>query len=493
MGIAKKQGSIATVINYVGIVIGYVNVAFLFPLFLDAESLGLRQLLVNFSLLAAQVSLLGFTSVTYRFFPYVKDKEAFKKGFLSFIILIPLGGVLVISLLILLFQGLIKKEFAHEAELFNNYFYLVFPFILTVTLTSVFEGYSKSLFKVIPPTFLKEIVLKLLSTILIISYAFDLVNYDQFWMAYVGTYAFVLIALVLYLIGQKEIKLKLDLSFFKDVPLKAIVAYAAFSLLSGSATTVITSIDGIMISDLIGLEQNGIYTIALFIATLVDVPRRSLIHVLIPVLANAWQQNDMKTVSTTYNKTSLTMLIAGGGVFLLTFLNLDKLYEFIPNSAVYETGFYAVLFIALTKLISMGFGLNVELVAYSKNYKFNLYNNLFLAVICVLTNWYFIPIYGITGAALATCISYTLYNISYCIFIYSRFGMMPFTWRTLAIIGIIGSIFLLNNFFPYVENKYASVLLKSVVITILYGGVILAFKISPDVNDLVFKILRRNR
>ena len=494
MGIAKKQGSIAAIITYTGIIIGYVNVAFLFPKFMDAESLGLRQLLVNFSSLASQVSLLGFAGVTYKYIPFVREVERYRKSFLAFILIVPFLGVLLISLLIIIFESTIKVEFADESALFSTYFYLIFPLNLIITLNAIVENYSRSLFKSIPPLFLKEIVLKLLGTILIAFYALEIISYEQFWNLFVGSYAFIFIALLAYLASIKKLGVHFDLSFIQKINLKELFNYAAYGFFSGSATTIILYIDSLMILYILDdLEFNGIYTLAVFIATLVDVPRRSLLQIIAPIIAEASKKEDKKTLSDAYSKTSLNMLVAGVGVLLLIIINLDKLYEFIPNGEVYAPGFYAVCFLGLTKLVNMGFSANAEIIGYSKYYRYALYNNIFLAVLGVFTNLYFIPIYGITGAALATFISYVIYNLNYFLFIYIKFSIQPFTFRSLGVLLVGLGTMLILYFVPEMSNKYLSIIVKSSLIIGLYGGAILAFKISPDVNDLVFKILRIKR
>jgi len=61
----------------------------------------------------------------------------------------------------------------------------------------------------------------------------------------------------------------------------------------------------------------------------------------------------------------------------------------------------------------------------------------FLAISTVLLNWYFIPKYGINGAAYASCIVIFLYNITKLLFVKAKFNMQPFTGNTLKTLGLI--------------------------------------------------------
>ena len=58
----------------------------------------------------------------------------------------------------------------------------------------------------------------------------------------------------------------------------------------------------------------------------------------------------------------------------------------------------------------MATGCNSAIIANSKFYKYTLYSNIILMVITVLSNIYFIQLYGLTGAAIATGISIFLFN-----------------------------------------------------------------------------------
>jgi len=75
MGIVKRDALRTTLISYVGLVLGYLNKAFLFIIFLTTIEIGLVNLLITTSLLFAQLTNLGSVYVTWRFFPFFRNKE----------------------------------------------------------------------------------------------------------------------------------------------------------------------------------------------------------------------------------------------------------------------------------------------------------------------------------------------------------------------------------------------------------------------------------
>lgn len=103
MGIVKKDALKTTLISYVGLVLGYLNKAFLFILFLTTIEIGLVNLLSTTGLLFAQLCNLGSIYVTWRFFPFFRNKEKRNYGFLMLNVIIVLIGIAIFSLLFFLF------------------------------------------------------------------------------------------------------------------------------------------------------------------------------------------------------------------------------------------------------------------------------------------------------------------------------------------------------------------------------------------------------
>ena len=71
---------------------------------------------------------------------------------------------------------------------------------------------------------------------------------------------------------------------------------------------------------------------------------------------------------------------------------------------------------------------NSEIISYSQYYRFNIISVLILVVLNVSLNWYFLTQteIGILGVAIASFIAMTLFNLAKLIFIYKKFGILPF-------------------------------------------------------------------
>ncbi len=114
MGIVKRQSVQSSVITYIGVFIGYVNLILLFPKFLTPEQLGLTRLLLSIATIFSQFSLLGTSVSILRFFPYLEDKRSKHHGFLSFTILVSIVGFIVFTTLFIILRKPITDVFQEK-------------------------------------------------------------------------------------------------------------------------------------------------------------------------------------------------------------------------------------------------------------------------------------------------------------------------------------------------------------------------------------------
>jgi hypothetical protein len=95
--------------------------------------------------------------------------------------------------------------------------------------------------------------------------------------------------------------------------------------------------------------------------------------------------------------------------------------------------------------------------------------------------------YDIAGAAIATLISLTLYNLIKLFFIKFTLDMSPFTLDTLKVLLIGVIVFGLLFILPMPDSVVLGILLRSILILILFIGSIYLSKASIDFNSLVDK------
>ena len=163
MGIVKKDTLRTTLISYVGLVLGYLNKAFLFIILLTTQEIGIINLLITSGLFFAQLSNLGSVYVTWRFFPFFRDAQKKNYGFLFLNFLIVMCGSLLFTLLFYLLKAPIHAYFMEKSPHFVTYAWWVVPVGIGQVFFLLFENYMRYLFKNVLPVLMQDIVLRPIS------------------------------------------------------------------------------------------------------------------------------------------------------------------------------------------------------------------------------------------------------------------------------------------------------------------------------------------
>ena len=88
-----------------------------------------------------------------------------------------------------------------------------------------------------------------------------------------------------------------------------------------------------------------------------------------------------------------------------------------------------------------------------------------LVIVIVLLNMYFIPEFGLNGAAIATLIAITLYSLAKLFFVVVKMKLYPFTIKNLVSLGITALTFL-YFILEFSFHPIINIVLKSVLVTI---------------------------
>lgn len=485
MGIVQKESIKLTVVSYLGSALGYLNKILLFTNFLTATQVGLTGVLTNVAILYAQFATLGIPFISNRFFPFFMNKEKKHNGFFFWGNVFVFIGFVITTLLFILFKPLVIRQYINNSPLIVDYYYYLIPFALASVYFQFFDSYLRALLKTVVPTFLNEVFARILNTIAIALFALKWINFHEFVIIYIGFNFLITLVLLIYIIYLKQFFFRPGRSRLYKRLLKPILMYGAFTILSVLGSGILLNIDSLMIAAKLNLGQAGIYTTIFTIATGLTLPYRSIQKIAFPLVGRFWKNRDMKAVADLYSKTTLAMMIIGGGLILLLWGNINSIFMFIPKE--YSVAKYSLYLLCFGKYFDMVTGLNGIITVTSKKYKYDLYFMLLLVITTIALNFILIPLYGITGAALAAMINLVFYNFLRLSFIWFNFKMQPFTLNCLWILLIIAGTLFIVHFIPFMINKYFSICINSAVIAIVYMSCILLFKFSPEINNMAYK------
>lgn len=489
MGLVIKQSIRSSAIAYLGVAIGYVNLLWLFPYFLTSDQIGLLRLIQSSSFILATFGQFGLPQTAVRFFPELRTN----KGLVTFLMLGGLLGFLILVVVSLLFQNQILAYFSQESALFIQYFEVTLFVTLFLVQFQILEAFSRSHLKIVFPTLIRDIQLRLFTTILVICFALELVDFSQMVNLLVVVYATLVISIIIYLISIKAIALSFNFNFLRGGTFKRLIRYGFYSLLGAGGTQIVLQIDSVMVSGELGLKATGIYAIAFFIGVVIEMPKRAITQVSSALISQAFDKGQMNEVRKLYRQTSINQFIIGALLLIGIWANLENIYLFIPNNEEYLTGMGVVLFIGLGKLSDLVFGVNGEIIVMSRYYRFNVVAISFLAALTILLNLWLIPIYGLEGAAMASFMAMFLFNLVKFIFVYWRFRIGPFNLKTLVFAFIAIAAVLANSLIPSLSHVIPDILLRSSIITIIIVGGAYAFEVSPEMNGLIRTYLNKIR
>ena len=184
------------------------------------------------------------------------------------------------------------------------------------------------------------------------------------------------------------------------------------------------------------------------------------------LISNWWKDNKFTDIERMYKQSTKIGLLISGSLLIFLLINISWLSTFLFTNLT--DAFYIILFCGIGQLVSAATGVNGTLISLSTYYKFTAYSVFTLALINLLLNYWLIPIYQAEGAAIATGLSLTLFNLSKMIYVKMKLKMSVFN----------------TDFFVLLLLLISSL----VVVIVLYQQIILSVTTSIIVS-LAFSLL----
>ena len=479
MGIVFKQTSWNIVTISIAILIGGVNTLYFYPEFLKDDYYGLVVFLLATSNLLQPLMSFGAQHTIIKFFSSFNDEKK-KDQFLSSVIFLPLFFIIPITFLVVQFHDIIAQFLSVKNPIIESYVWVIFLVSFATSYFEVFYSWSRVQFKSIFGNILKEIYPRISVLFLLILVSFEVLNKENFVWWLTGLYYLRLILMIVY-------------SFYLYKPVfsitipdnfKEILSYSFYILLAGSAASFLIDIDKYMIPQKQAISQTAYYAVAVFIATVVEIPGRAMFQILNPLVAKSLNDQNYSELKYLYKKSSENLLLISGLFFLLINLNIDSFYLLL-NNQFYSNASLVVLIISSAKLIQMSFGCGPAILATSTFYRITLPFSISMAISVYLLNDYLIDLYGINGAAISTFIVLLVFTILKILYIVFKIKIQPYSLNSLKILFSIFIVYLINYFINLDYNPLLNIFIRSVGITILYLIMIYFFGISQKLKNLL--------
>lgn len=485
MGVVANQSFKNIILTYLGFLIGGINTLFLYTQFLSTQQYGMVNYMLSLATVLTPLMAFGVHNTLIKFYSSFKTRST-QNSFLTLMLFLPLVIVVPVVAFTYLFNESISDFLAVKNEIIKDYIWHTCTIAVALGYFEIFFAWIKVQMKTVFGTFMKEVFHRAGAMLLLILLYFKVINLDQFMIGLVCVYVLKMLVMKIYAFSVKFPKI----TFKKLNNLIPILKYSVLIIIAGSVATVLLDIDKVMMGSYIKIKNIAYYSVAVYIAAVIAVPQRAMHQILMPLSAKYLNEKNYTSLKSLYQKSSLNLFIVSGFVFLLIVLNINELYEIMPNSNQYRTGLFVLIIVSISKLYDALLGSNNAILFNSDYYRVVLTFGVILVTIMVLLNMLFIPEFGINGAAIATFIAVFLYNTAKIIFVYKKFKILPFSKFTLKIMLLLSAFVLAFYFWEFPFNPIVNIACKTFIVFILYVLIIYKLNFSEDITTVLKRYLK---
>ncbi|TXC81525.1 lipopolysaccharide biosynthesis protein [Luteibaculum oceani] len=479
----RRQSTKNAIYIYLGAGLGLAS-NLLFTRYLSLDENGVLALVFSFGAVIASFSNLGFTFAGVRYFPEMRSVEKHHHGYLYQSLLLGCGAAVVMSL-----GFYLTKDFwiSSKNDLFHSYYWYVGIVALALTAFNAISSYMRFNFNTTTPTLAKEFLQRFLFIIGFIPVMLGLINFQLYVMLYVLVVVFISIALFLFVKQKGYLYLG---NYFKELShafKRKFRQACVYGVLTGLGSSALLYLDSIMINSLMTTADVGIYVRNFYFATIILMASRAVQGISQTHISESFAKNDLNAVKDVYYKACLVQTVIGLLFFLGIWGNINNVYRIIPDT--YSPGMYVILVVGIGNLVNMMTGANQLVLAASPYYKINTYTMFILVLLAIALNFWLIPLYGITGAAIATASSTILFNLMRSAVILIKYQFQPYNYKYLLLFAFAAFAYYLAQLMPVQDQLIVDLALRSFILGASFILPVYLFKISPDINTLIEKLL----
>ena len=489
MGIVASQSLRNIISTYLGFFVGAINTLFLYTKFLSDDYYGVVCYMLSLAYVIMPLMSFGMYNTLIKFYSTFKTNDSLNR-FLTFTLVLPFVIIIPLVLIVYVNYDAIANFLANnENTIIHDYLWHAVIIAIALAYFEIFFSWAKVQMQTVLGNFMKEVFHRVGAMILLFLLYFKIIQLEQFMAGLVIIYTVRMLIMNMYAFIVKP-----PVLIFRKITqipnLRNILKYSFLIIIAGSIATILLDVDKVMIGHYIKIETVAYYSVAIYIASVIAVPQRSMHQILSPLSAKYLNEKDYDALKDLYKRSSLNLFLVGGFIFLLIVLNINELYKIIPEK--YSGGLFVVFMISLVKLYENVLGSNNAILFNSDYYRIVLVLGVFLVILTISLNIVFIPILGANGAGLATFLAVFIYNTIKLFFVYKKFKMLPFTKTTLKITILLITAVLIFYFWEFPFHPVINIGLKSILITMFYGFIMYRFNFSEDISILIKKYLKLN-
>lgn len=501
MGIVIRQSIKTSLVVVTGAILGVI-VVWLSAKYPSIPQYGYLKNITNYALVMSQILLFGLNSTLAVYIHKYTNDLPKSKLLITLCLVLPAIMIVIFSACYYLLKNWVLHHFQPNDVPFMDKYYIWLPLFITLFLyMTILEQFLGSQMKVAISAFMREIVIRVVNILLLILFAFNLISFSVLVVGIVLSYLLPVSILLFISLKSKVFGITTNFKYFTKAEYTELVSFTWYHFLYNISIMLIGYMDSLSLPfyDHKGLSSVAIYTVAVFLISILQMPLKALITSSFTVLAKAFADEDLTKARDLFNRTSINVLIPTILISLILVCNLQNAVVTIGKG--YSDMKPVFLILLSGALFNIATGMNDQVISIAKYYKFNFYLSTILMLVLFSLIRYLVPRYGIYGAAWSTTITYILFNTIKYIFIKKNLNMTPFSNGTvLTIIAALPALaagYFLPNIFNFIHNIYVQAFLdasiRSIIITAIYVVMLLWLKPSADLDDYIAAIRKDKR
>jgi O-antigen/teichoic acid export membrane protein len=223
-----------------------------------------------------------------------------------------------------------------------------------------------------------------------------------------------------------------------DVPTRTLLAFCGTMFFVAFLNYAMSITDRLMLGMLSTSEAVGIYNVAFIVSNILTLAYMGINVSFAPVISELYHGGRIAELRSLYESLTRVMIIAVAPM-LIWFVGFgDDLLRLFGRE--FSVGYAALIVLGLGAFSRSAVGSVGNMLMMSKHERLNAWNIVVSLVSNILLNMYFIPRYGVLGAAVATAISLAGINLVGLIEVRALFGFTPYRRSYLKLAGAIGLV-----------------------------------------------------
>lgn len=433
-GSLKKLASGTTIVLFgtvVSLLLTFISIAAIARSLTKAEY-GIFFLAFTIFQVLFILASIGLQDGVARFIGIYRSRGDSKKvrGTIKAAIRISIITSLILALIIYFTSNIISIKIFRMPGLLQplRIFTIALPFFVLINIfVSIFRGFGNVRVKVIYSDFL----LNFLRVVFVVAAIYLGFKLDGIAAAFI-----LLIFIICVLLSIRTFK---TYSFANAEPqTKKLLLFSVPLLMQGIIGILMSWTDTIMLGYFTTAGQVGLYNAASPIAKLLTIALASLVFLHIPIASSLYAKRSYDEIRRIYTIVTKWVLVITLPAFFLFFLfpstTIATLFgvKYIPAST-------ALQILSIGFIVHVLFRPNGATLTVIGKPKILMFNSIVGGVLNILLNLFLIPRYGIEGAALATAISFTFFNLLTSSQLYIMMRIIPLSKNSFKIIFSSGA------------------------------------------------------